>query len=137
LTLTSDGAFKIFVYICLRADRRSAQFRFRMAELARATGHSVRSLTSYLEELRRTEVVLVYRAANQHELGRIEIRDRFWPYVKAPDANSGEDPEQKLGSAAGFWNRHACARPSRQRMRNWLRNGIAAACRWSASSAPS
>ena len=52
LTLLSDGAFKIYVYVCLHADRRTAQLRFRMAELAHATGHSTRSLTSYLEELR-------------------------------------------------------------------------------------
>ena len=82
LTVLSDGAFKIYVYVCLHADRRTAQLRFRMAELAQATGHSTRSLTSYLEELRRTEVSHIYRAANQHEVGRIEIRDRFWPYEK-------------------------------------------------------
>ena len=46
LGLLSDGAFKIFVYVCLHADRRTAQLRFRMAELAQATGHSTRSLTS-------------------------------------------------------------------------------------------
>jgi hypothetical protein len=95
LGLLSDGAFKIYVYVCLQADRRTAQLRFRMAELARATGHSTRSLTSYLEELRRTEVGAVYRAANQHELGRIEICDRFWPYQKQTAATL-EDPEQAL-----------------------------------------
>ena len=95
LALLSDGAFKVYVYLCLHADRRTAQLRFRMAELAQATGHSTRSLTSYLEELRRTEVAVVYRAANQHELGRIEIRDRFWPYEKQTSA-SPEDPEQAL-----------------------------------------
>ena len=95
LTVLSDGAFKIYVYVCLHADRRTAQLRFRMAELAQATGHSTRSLTSYLEELRRTEVSQIYRAANQHEVGRIEIRDRFWPYEKQLPA-SLEDPEQAL-----------------------------------------
>jgi len=95
LTLLSDGAFKIYVYVCLHADRRTAQLRFRMAELAHATGHSTRSLTSYLEELRSREVSIVYRAANQHELGRIEICDRFWPYNKPPAARL-EDPEQGL-----------------------------------------
>lgn len=95
LSLLSDGAFKIYVYVCLHADRRTAQLRFRMAELAHATGHSTRSLTTYLEELRTSQVSVVYRAANQHELGRIEIRDRFWPYEKqAPPPI--EDPEQVL-----------------------------------------
>jgi len=95
LARLSDGAFKIYVYVCLHADRRTAQLRFRMAELAQATGHSTRSLTSYLEQLRSSEVGLVYRAANQHQLGRIEICDRFWPYVK-PAPASLEDPEQAL-----------------------------------------
>src|SRR5216110_3531327 len=95
IALLSDGGFKIFVYVCLHADRRTAQLRFRMAELAQATGHSTRSLTSYLEELRKTEVSAVYRAANQHEPGRIEIRDRFWPYQKQA-AGSADDPEQVL-----------------------------------------
>jgi hypothetical protein len=95
LALLSDGAFKIYVYVCLHADRRTAQLRFRMAELAQATGHSTRSLTTYLEELRTSEVSVVYRAANQHELGRIEIRDRFWPYEKQSPAPL-EDPEQAL-----------------------------------------
>jgi len=111
LRLLSDGAFKIFVYTCLQADRRTAQLRFRMAELAQATGHSTRSLTTYLEELRRTEVAVVYRAANQHELGRIEICDRFWPYVKPPSAAS-EDPEQALYVARvrGLFLEPACVR---------------------------
>jgi hypothetical protein len=109
LTLLSDGAFKIYVYVCLHADRRTAQLRFRMAELSQATGHSTRSLTTYLEELRHAEVALVYRAPNQHELGRIEVCDRFWPYVK-PVAISQEDPEQMLYIARvrGFFLEPAC-----------------------------
>jgi hypothetical protein len=109
LALLSDGAFKIYVYVCLHADRRTAQLRFRMAELAQATGHSTRSLTTYLEELRHTDVALVCRAANQHELGRIEVCDRFWPYVK-PVAISQEDPEQALYVARvrGFFLEPAC-----------------------------
>jgi hypothetical protein len=95
LTLLSDGAFKIYVYVCLHADRRTAQLRFRIAELAHATGHSTRSLTNYLDELRRTQVAIVYRAANQHELGRLEICDLFWPYVKSLQS-SQQDPEQAL-----------------------------------------
>lgn len=95
LTLLSDGAFKIYVYVCLHADRRTAQLRFRMAELAQATGHSTRSLTTYLEQLRQQQIALVYRAANQHEIGRMEICDRFWPYEKQQPV-SLEDPEQAL-----------------------------------------
>jgi len=51
----------------LHADRRTAQLRFRMAELAKAVDHSTRSLTTYLDELHRTGVGAVYRASNQHD----------------------------------------------------------------------
>jgi hypothetical protein len=91
--LLPDGAFKVFVHVCLNADRHTGQLRFRMAELAQATGHSVRSIATYLDELRRLEVCLVFAASNQHEYGRIEICDRYWPYVK-PAGGSSDDPEQ-------------------------------------------
>jgi hypothetical protein len=109
LTLLSDGAFKIYVYVCLQADRGTAQLRFRMAELAQATGHSTRSLTSYLEELRTTGVSIIHRATNQHEVGRIEICDRFWPYQKQIQV-SLEDPEQALfvTRVRGFFLEQAC-----------------------------
>jgi hypothetical protein len=40
LALLSDGAFKLYAYVCLHADRRTAQLRFRMAELAQAITHT-------------------------------------------------------------------------------------------------
>jgi len=131
LTLLSDGAFKIYVYVCLHADRRTAQLRFRMAEVAQATGHSTRSLTTYLEELQKQEVGLVYRAANQHQVGRIEIRDRFWPYDKQASA-SMEDPEEALFVARvrGLYLEPACVSSTfsaadEKLAADWYRAGLA------------
>jgi hypothetical protein len=130
LALLSDGAFKIYVYLCLHADRRTAQLRFRMAELAQATGHSTRSLTAYLEELRRSEVSVIYRAANQHELGRIEICDRFWPYEKQAPTPM-EDPEQALYVARvrGLFLEPACvssvfSAADHKLAADWYRTGV-------------
>ena len=102
-----------------------------MAELARATGHSTRSLTTYLEELRRSEVAVVYRAANQHELGRVEICDRFWPYVKLRRLPI-KIPNKRCMShafAVSFWSRHVSVRSSPPLTRNWRRSGIGRAYR--------
>lgn len=82
LTLLSDGAFKLFVHLCLHAERGSGRLRFRLADLARRLGKSPRSITSYLAELQRQNVCTVQAAVNQHHAGVIEIRDRFWPYHK-------------------------------------------------------
>ncbi len=68
--------------MCLHAERRSARLRFRHSELARSLGKSPRSISSYLNELRRQGMCQVQAAANQHQMGSIEIADRFWPYHK-------------------------------------------------------
>lgn len=87
LLLLSDGAFKLFVYVCLNAERGTGQMSLRQAELARQLGKSLRSITTYLEELRDRGVCHLQPAANQHQTGRIEIADTFWPYAKlAPTA---------------------------------------------------
>src|SRR2546427_10344233 len=39
LTLLSDGAFKLFAYICLEADRRTGRFETTQRELAQALGN--------------------------------------------------------------------------------------------------
>jgi len=82
LSLLSDGAFKLFVYLCLNADRPSGQMPFRQTELARQLGKSLRAITTYLEELRDRGVCRLQPAANQHHPGQIEIADAFWPYIK-------------------------------------------------------
>ena len=82
LAILSDGAFKLYAYVCLHAERRSARLRFRHSELARSLGKSPRSISSYLNELRCQGMCQVQAAANQHQMGSIEIADRFWPYHK-------------------------------------------------------
>jgi len=86
LSLLSDGAFKLFVYLCLNADRSSGQMPLRQAELARQLGKSLRSITTYLEELRDRGVCHLRHAANQYQPGRTEITDGFWPYLKPAPA---------------------------------------------------
>ncbi len=82
LGILSDGAFKLYVYVCLHAERHSARLRFRHSRLAHSLGKSPRSISSYLNELSRQGVCQVQAAANQHQMGSIEIADRFWPYHK-------------------------------------------------------
>ena len=80
--LLSDGAFKLFVYICLTADRATGRLRVAQGELARALGKSRGSISSYLDELSQKGACLVRPAPNQHQPGEIEVTDAFWPYHK-------------------------------------------------------
>ncbi len=51
LATLSDGAFKLFSYLCLEADRRTGRYEAVQAELAKAIGKSRRIVGKYVEEL--------------------------------------------------------------------------------------
>jgi hypothetical protein len=91
LALLSDGAFRLFIYFCLNADRKTGQIRITHGALAKAVGRSRRSIIIYMEELQRQQVCRVQRAANQHVSGHIEICDSFWPYEKAQKQETLKD----------------------------------------------
>lgn len=82
LSLLSDGAFKLYIHLCLKADRTTGQLNADHADLVKALGKSRRSVVAYLEELRRQGVCKARPARNQHGQGQIEICDAFWPYEK-------------------------------------------------------
>jgi hypothetical protein len=82
LPLLSDGAFKLYIHLCLTADRSSGRLQADHADLAKALGKSRRSVVVYLEELRRQGVCKTQPAKNQHGQGQIEICEAFWPYER-------------------------------------------------------
>jgi len=82
LYILSDGAFKVFVYISLNADRSTGILRVAQRELARAVQKSRGSIATYLDELSERGICVVTPAANQHQPGEIQISDAFWPYHK-------------------------------------------------------
>ena len=50
LTLLSDGAFKLYVYACLRADRHTGCLRSTVDELARAMTRAPTAVATSLDE---------------------------------------------------------------------------------------
>jgi hypothetical protein len=82
LPLLSDGAFKLYIYVCLNADRSTGLLKIGHADLVKTLGKSRRSVIAYLDELRTKQVFDVRPAMNQHIGGEIEIQDAFWPYEK-------------------------------------------------------
>ena len=81
-TLLSDGAFKLYMYLCLNAGRTTGRLNIDHGGLAKALHKSRRSIITYVEELRLQGVCNTLAAVNQHVLGTIEISDPFWPYEK-------------------------------------------------------
>lgn len=82
LALLSDGAFKVYMHVCLTADRSTGRKRIVHGDIATALNKSRRSIVNYIEELRQHQICSIEAAQNQHVAGHIEVCDPFWPYVK-------------------------------------------------------
>ena len=89
--ILSDGAFRLYIHLCLSADRSTGRLRARHADLAGALRKSRRSVVTYLEELRTLDVCTIRSAVNQHAVGEIEICDAFWPYERVAPAHATND----------------------------------------------
>jgi len=91
--LLSDGAFKLFAYLSLQANRRTGCLAATHKELAAALGKSKRIIGSYVAELETKEVCRVRPGKNQFTATVYEISDRYWPYHRA--SSFPESPEIK------------------------------------------
>jgi hypothetical protein len=90
----SDGAFKLFVFVSLEAERASGRLAFRQAQLARTLGKSRRSIGTYLRELEDQGVCRRFSAPNQHADGILEVSEAYWPYLR-PHAGADADPQER------------------------------------------
>lgn len=76
----SDGAFKLFAYLCLQADRPTGRLEATYQRLATVLGKSKRAVGSYVQELERKGVCQVFGGRNQYAPSRFQICDSYWPY---------------------------------------------------------
>jgi hypothetical protein len=84
LSHLSDGAFKLFVYLCLHASRQSGSLSLSQAGLASRLGKSRRSIGLYLAELEQQGCCQIQPRRNQHAPGYLTIADPYWPYQRSP-----------------------------------------------------
>ena len=94
ITILSDGAFKLYVYACLRAGRHTGCLRATVEELARAVETTPSVIAMNVDELQERAVCCVRRDQSPQLV--LEIRDYFWPYQRQ------QTPESTLGPEAEF-----------------------------------
>lgn len=116
LEMLSDGAFRLFAWLCLRAARPSGRVEATQKELAAALGKSKRAVNAYVTELQQKQVCRVQRGANQYARTQFEIAESYWPYERVnelsdqqsrPDANTSS-PRSRI-SAPGRQRRASTA----------------------------
>jgi hypothetical protein len=91
LGLLSDGAFKLFAYLSLHADRRTGRLAATYKDLAAALAKSKRIIGTYIAELEAKGICIVCFGKNQFAPTIFEISDRYWPYHRIQSAPESPD----------------------------------------------
>ena len=111
ITLLSDGAFKLYVYACLMANRHTGHLSATVDELARAMTRAPTEVAMNLEELEARAVCRVTRNGGSQLV--LEIRDRFWPYQRQQTPGCAPEPEAEfVRKVRGLFLTPACVQAS-------------------------
>ena len=82
LTLLSEGAFKLYVYACLQADRYTGRIVLENDRISGTLQQYPDRIARHLNELSKCGVLHIDPGLNGGGVVLVEIRDRFWPYQK-------------------------------------------------------
>ena len=106
LQLLSDATFKLFLWLCLHAERSQGKVSATTAELARALGKSQSDVMLALQELQRRGVCTLQAENNIH------IEDRFWPYQRQKDSLPGHDLRSYVEKVKRLFLERRCVQSS-------------------------
>jgi len=105
LTLLSDDTFKVFIWLCLHAERCSGALAATSAEIARALGKAADDIRACLQELQEKQVCGV-------EAGWIQISDRFWPYRRSGVSSFPEEERRYVEEVKRLFLERRCVQSS-------------------------
>lgn len=132
LAILGDGAFKVYAWACLHADRASGQLAFERADLARRLGKSRSGLGRHLRELVRSGVCALETAPNQHRRSLLRVQAPYWPYATAgpqPPESAATDEAGYVATVREVFLAPACVQtdfgPADERLaRSWQAEGV-------------
>jgi hypothetical protein len=104
LSLLSDSAFRLFMWLCLHTDRRRGSIRTSTAGLTRTLGRGEKQIATALDELVRKRVCILYID------GVIELADRFWPYQRICDSVPVTDLAGYISEVKRMFLQRRCVR---------------------------
>jgi hypothetical protein len=121
LLLLSDSAFRLFMWICLRAGRSTGAVQVDAAQFACILRKPPHDISRDLEELVRQGICEI-------TTDRIMVQDRFWPYERRI-ARPNTTPIDYVAAIRGAFLSHACVVSAftiadEKLARDWERRGV-------------
>jgi hypothetical protein len=108
LTTLSDGAFKLFLYLCLNARRDTGVLETTQTELARNLKKGTAAIRAYLGEMETAGVCLSRFSHSPASRGRVEVTEAYWPYQKAEPDKLDDQAEAFVSALKKLLEARAC-----------------------------
>ena len=129
LSILSDGAFKLYVYVCLNARRDTGVLEITQTDLARNLKRARKTVRDYLDELGSAGVCRSRYDRNPVVLGEIEVTEEYWPYRRTNEAIPDDDAAAFVSGIRKLLLPRACVRAAFSTAdeilaREWFERGI-------------
>lgn len=112
LTVLSDGAFKLYMYICLHCRHDTGTLSSNPTEIARNLNKAPHSVRSYLSELQSMGICRVQPGRNRYVKGLITITDPYWPYQRSSNTSVQEGQQDYVSEVKKLMAARSCIRSS-------------------------
>ena len=108
MTVLGDGPFKLFVFLCLIADRQTATCQSSHQRLAAGIGKSRHTVEVYVAELKAKGLCTVVTSPVPDVGSTIRIADEYWPFVTAGDDPGPDSSESYVDSVRKLFMALSC-----------------------------
>jgi len=125
--LLSDSAFKLFVWLCLHAERDRGSLDITNTDLAAALSKTEREIGASIDELVDAGV------CSRGPANRLVIGDLFWPYTRIEESAYVQEAEHYVAEVKRIFLSQACVSsaftPADHRIAEaWRRRGVTLEC---------
>jgi hypothetical protein len=110
-TLT-DGAFKVFMHICLNAERKTGILHTTQVELARNLQKSHGAIRKYLVEMERVGISRNSFSNSPRTRGSVQISPPYWPYESEAEYKTDDGADRFVSEIRTMLQERACIRSS-------------------------
>jgi hypothetical protein len=131
LSVLSDGSFKLFMHICLNAERATGFLSTTQMELARTLHKSPGAIRKYLAEMETAGICKNSFSNNPVTRGSVQITPVHWPYEsEAAESTNDAGAEKYIANIRTMISSCACARIAFSTAdeilaRKWFNDGVA------------
>jgi len=129
LMLLSDGAFKVFVYLCLNARRDTGILHTTQTALARDLKKAHGTIRKNMHEIEAAGICRIHFGNSPVGQGTVEITEAYWPYQRGDDQAVTGAADSFVSQVQRSLQERACVRSSFSAAddvlaRKWFSEGV-------------